>query len=95
MGGMRWWKNRTRFDPEMHEAFATMYFIGAVVCGACWLLDTSDWQVGLVAIAILALAMFHFWKCRIQFSLRTALIFMTYAAVVVGLSSAALHLLRK
>lgn len=93
MRGMSWWKNGTKFDPELHEAFATMYFIGAVVCGVCWLLDSSDWQAGLVVLAILALAMFHFWRSRVQFSLRTVLIFMTYTAVVIGLISALRHLI--
>jgi hypothetical protein len=92
---MRWWKNRTPFDPEMHEAFATMYLIGAVVFGVSLVFDSSDWRAGLIALAIVALAMFHFWQSRVQFSLRTVLIFMTYTAVVMGLSSAALHLLRK
>jgi hypothetical protein len=95
LGGMRWWKSPTKLDPEMHEAFATMYLIGAVICGVSWLLNSSDWQAGLIALAALALAMFHFWRSRIQFSLRTVLIFMTYTAVIIGLSSAALHYLKK
>ena len=95
MNGMHWWKNRTRFDAEMHEAFATMYLIGAAVFSVFWLIDTSDWQPGLAALATIALTMYHFWRGRVQFRLRTILVFVTYAAVVIGLSSAAIHILRK
>jgi hypothetical protein len=88
LAGLRllwWWKNRTPFDTEMHEEYGTLYFIIAVIVRVCWLFDPSDWRDGLIALAILALATFHFWRSRVQFSLRTILVFMTYTAVIVGL----------
>src|SRR5689334_19092290 len=90
----RWWKSRTRFDLEMHEAVATMYLIGALVIGAFWLFDPSDCQGGLIALATLALATFHFWRGRVQFSLRTVLVIMTYTAVIVGLIASLRRLIK-
>lgn len=91
---MRWWKNRPPFDPKLHEAYATFYFICTLLFAACWLTDPSDWRGGSIALAGLAVATFHFWRGRVQFSLHTLLVFMTYAAVVIGLTSALRHLVK-
>ena len=91
MAAMRWWKNRPPFDPELREAYATFYFICTLLFVACWLSNPSDLRGGLIVLAGLAIAMFHFRRGRVQFSLHTLLVFMTDTAVVVGLASALRH----
>jgi hypothetical protein len=93
---MCWWKNQTPTDPESHEAYGTLYLIYALLIGASWLvLGRPDWQTGLLLFACLAVAIFYFWRGRVQFSLYILLTFMTYTAVVIGAYSTLYHLVKQ
>ena len=50
-----------------------------------YLYGSTDWQTGILAVANLAVAMFIWWRLRVQFSLRSIFITMTLVAVVLGL----------
>ena len=87
---MRWWKDKTPPDPEIQAANAAfVYFMLSVLGGFFWLLGylygAADWQTGLLAAANLAVAMFVWWRLRVQFSLRSIFITTTLVAVMLGL----------
>ena len=86
---MRWWKDKTPTDPEIQGASAFVYFVLSVLGGFFWLLGylygAADWQTGLLAVANLAVAMFVWWRLRVQFSLRSIFITTTLVAVMLGL----------
>jgi len=86
---VRWWKDKTPPDPEIQAANAAfVYFMLSVLGGFFWLLGylygSADWHTGLLTVANLAVAMFIWWRLRVQFSLRSLLITTTLVAVVLG-----------